>query len=210
MSVARWNAANLADARRLCTTTRLSFAEISLRTGVARSTIIRHARRHGWRRGASEPAAPGPGPAFRANAAARRLDILARALALAERHIAEAEALRATPSADIAAREREAKFIATLVTLVQRHQQAEDAILAAAEDEASADARRGRAGEGDLTSDDAAHPAARSLDAVYRDFARHLAALLDGDAGAAAGPGRGDGGPALPEGDARAAAGLGP
>jgi len=190
MQVTRWTEADMAGARALFESTRLSLTMIGLRTGVPRSTVQLYAKRNGWRRpkGAEPDTRTPPSlvraqQAFRMNAAARRVDILARALALAERHIAEAEDLRAAPTADILAREREARFISTVITLVQRHQQAEAAIAGSA------------GAERDRSTDDAADPAPRSLDAIYRDFACHLAALFGTDPGAGPAAGLGGGGP---------------
>lgn len=180
MPVHRWTDADLAEAAALYRTTALSLAEISARTGVPRSTIHLYARRNGWRRSEGAGAETRTPPslvraqqAFQANAAARRLGILARALALAEGHIAEAEERRADPTADILAREREARFLGTVIALVQRHQQAEAAINAST------------GAEGERSTDAAAHPAPRSLDEIYRAFACELVALFGSGADAA-------------------------
>lgn len=191
MPLPRWSEAQAREAQRLVTTTTLGLEAISRRTGVPRRTLRDRAKRSGWMRPGAAPPAPSPAPGGEVlparSAAERRLDILARALALAERHIAEAEELRAAPTADIQAREREARFIGTVITLVQRHQQAEAAIGASAGAGADArlDDRPGSAAEGESSSDDAGAPVPRSLDAVYRDFSRRLEALLGGRSGEA-------------------------
>ncbi len=180
----------LREAQSLFTTTALPLAEIGRRTQLTPARIRNQAKRDGWTRPAGPAPASrhgrSPAQAKRASSkspAARRLDILARALALAEHHIAEAEELLTTPKADVLAREREARFVGTVISLVQRLQQAEAAIRSET-DEA-----------GDLSRDDADPATARGLDAIYRDFALHLAALLGSDAPGLAGRGEG----ALPE-----------
>jgi hypothetical protein len=201
MPLPRWSDAQAREAQRLLTTTTLALTEISRRTGVPRRTLRDRVKGPGWTRPGVAPPMPPPGPTPEAgdvlsrSAAEWRLDILARALALAERHIAEAEELRAAPTADILAREREARFIGTVITLVQRHQQAEAAIGASAGADSRPGEHPGPAAEGDRSSDDARPAVPRSLDAVYRDFARRLDALLGADSGAALAAALGRAGP---------------
>jgi hypothetical protein len=167
----------LREAQALFTTTALPLVEIGRRTQLTPARIRNQAKRDGWTRpaGPAPASRPGRSPAKAKRTSsksptARRLDILARALALAEHHIAEAEELLTTPKADVLAREREARFVGTVISLVQRLQQAEAAI-------------RGETAEaGDRSRDDADPATSRGLDAIYRDFALHLAALLGSDA----------------------------
>lgn len=178
----------LREAQALFTTTMLPLAEIGRRTQVTPARIRSRAKRDGWTRpaGPAPASRPGRSPAKAKRTSsksptARRLDILARALALAEHHIAEAEELLTTPKADVLAREREARFVGTVISLVQRLQQAEAAIRS--ETDAA----------GDISRDDADPATPRGLDAIYRDFALHLAALFGSDA-----PGSAQGGEGAP------------
>src|SRR5262245_44390879 len=85
--------------RRLIEETRLTYAEISARTGVARASICRWTQAGQWARPAFAPRATDTVPRWRASAKLRRRTLAARLHALAARAIRE---LEAAPRVDLA------------------------------------------------------------------------------------------------------------
>ena len=78
--------------RHLVEQTRLTYAEIAKRTGVAPASICRWTRDGGWVRPLFAPRATDTVPSFRASAKLKRRTLASRCQALAERHIRELEA----------------------------------------------------------------------------------------------------------------------
>ncbi|HEV2605248.1 MAG TPA: hypothetical protein VGU24_16470 [Microvirga sp.] len=186
----RWDAATVDTVRALCTTTRLSLAAIRAKTGVPPGTIAYWRTKFGWTQpalGAAPPRPPLPARLLTPEGTALlRRELLGRILGLVEGYVVEAEARRVGPEVDIANADREARHVGTVLQLIQRHKEAE---LALGRNDPEA-----RGGD-EHDAEDRGGVESRPLDAVYREFAAHLAELFrDGGSRTAAAPGADPGG----------------
>lgn len=167
----RWSDADLIRAERLFRTSTLSLGALALETGVPRSTLALRARANGWTR--SPDRRWEPPPSLRratlrrsVNAAAKRRELALRALAAAERQMADIEARAARGSFDIIEEERSARVLSATIRTLRE--------LATLEARAAESARALGDVEPGARADD---PPRRSLAEIREDFWQRLQKL---------------------------------